>query len=153
VITEARALEVLSQVKDPEIPTCSITDLGIVERVEVDGEAIEVDLVPTFAGCPALDVIREDVTRALESEAPDARVVVRYVMSPAWTTDRIAAGARAGLEAFGISPPVLQIGRKPLCPYCGSADVTREGAFGPTPCRAVAYCNGCSNPFESFKTK
>ena len=55
----------LSGVHDPEIPPCTITDLGIVEDVRSGPDAVEVDLLPTFAGCPALDVIREDVEAAL----------------------------------------------------------------------------------------
>jgi ring-1,2-phenylacetyl-CoA epoxidase subunit PaaD len=65
----------------------------------------------------------------------------------------MADRAREDLQAYGLSAPVLQIGKKPACPYCGSADTVQEGAFGPTPCRSVRYCNACKNPFEGFKVK
>ena len=76
----------LAGVRDPEIPPCSITDLGIVERIRVTPDALEVDLLPTFAGCPALDVIREDAEAALRTVAGDRAVLVRFVYSPAWTS-------------------------------------------------------------------
>lgn len=48
----------LAQVHDPEYPGVSIVDLGLLEGVRVDdaGHA-EVDLIPTFSGCPALHMI------------------------------------------------------------------------------------------------
>src|SRR5437870_2354948 len=64
----------LASVPDPEIPPCSITDLGIVERIQVSDEAVEVELLPTFAGCPALDVIREDAEAAVRATAGDRAV-------------------------------------------------------------------------------
>ena len=65
MVSAAEIWEALASVRDPEIPPISITDLGIVERVDVSDEAVEVALLPTFAGCPALDVIKEDVERSV----------------------------------------------------------------------------------------
>jgi len=155
-VTAARVREALAAVKDPEIPTCSITDLGIVHDVRITPESIEIDLLPTFAGCPALDVIREDVEAAVMNLTTDTQISVRFVNTPPWTTDRISVGGREALGAYGITPPVLlPIGRKETvtCPYCGSTQTTLESAFGPTPCRTVRYCSSCRNPFEGFKTK
>lgn len=150
VITEDQVRARLATVMDPEIPAVSITDLGIVERVAITGDAIEVDLLPTFTGCPALDVIREDVEQALAGDRP---VLVRFVNSPAWTTERISEAGRAALGTYGISPPLLQIGAKPACPFCGSTDTVEESAFGPTLCRTIRYCTACRNPYEGFKRK
>jgi ring-1,2-phenylacetyl-CoA epoxidase subunit PaaD len=155
-LTEDAIREALSAVMDPEIPTCSITDLGIVNDVRISDDRIEIDLLPTFVGCPALDVIREDVEAAIRKLTSDADLHVRFVNDPPWTTDRISVGGREALSGFGITPPVLlRIGRKETltCPYCGSNQTVLESAFGPTPCRTVHYCNSCRNPFEGFKTK
>ena len=154
MVTVAAVRARLAEVKDPEIPACSITELGMVERVDVSGDAIEVDLLPTFAGCPALDVIKEDVTRALRDMSSD--VTVRFVMSPPWTTDRVEPSARAAMGTLGISGPVLVRLGKPApveCPYCGSTQTEEGSRFGPTPCRSIRYCSACRNPFEAFKTK
>jgi ring-1,2-phenylacetyl-CoA epoxidase subunit PaaD len=155
-LTEDAIRTALAAVMDPEIPTCSITDLGIVNDVRITSESIEIDLLPTFAGCPALDVIREDVEAAVRKLTTDPEVRVRFVYDPPWTTDRISVGGREALGAYGITPPVLlPIGRKETmtCPYCGSTETSLESAFGPTPCRTVRYCSSCRNPFEGFKTK
>ncbi|MEX2557957.1 MAG: 1,2-phenylacetyl-CoA epoxidase subunit PaaD [Actinomycetota bacterium] len=145
----------LSHVKDPEIPVCSITDLGLVERVEVGDDAIAVTLLPTFVGCPALDVIREDAERAVLDVAQGRAVRVAYVFSPPWTTDRITEAGREALKSFGIapagSPTLVQLTAR--CPNCGSPATRIESDFGPTPCRSIRYCDSCRNPFEGFKPK
>jgi ring-1,2-phenylacetyl-CoA epoxidase subunit PaaD len=51
---EREVWEALANVHDPEIPPISITELGIVERVSVTEDAVEVDLLPTFAVGPAV---------------------------------------------------------------------------------------------------
>src|SRR6266496_3779132 len=89
----------LAGVHDPEIPPCSITDLGIVERVRVFEEAVEVDLLPTFTGCPALDVIRQDAEAAAGAAAGGREVRVRFVFAPPWTSDRITPQGRRALTA------------------------------------------------------
>jgi ring-1,2-phenylacetyl-CoA epoxidase subunit PaaD len=161
---ERRVRDALASVPDPEIPTCSIVDLGMVKRVEVDEEAVHVDLLPTFVGCPAKDVIGEDVEAAVRGVSDGRSVRVHFVYDPPWTTERITEAGRAGLRALGISPHWEQSAAKPVtvslmresgtpCPYCGSADTVMEAAFGPTPCRTTHFCRSCRNPFEGFKEK
>ena len=166
---QAEVRDRLTRVMDPEIPTCSIADLGLIERIEVTEDAVEVDLLPTFAGCPALDVIERDVRAAvweLLIEAGQEREArVRFVYDPPWTTDRISAAGEQNLRAYGISPAphgfggpvVISIAdvrsRVVLCPYCGSEDTNVESAFGPTPCRTTHFCSSCRNAFEGFKPK
>jgi ring-1,2-phenylacetyl-CoA epoxidase subunit PaaD len=160
---EQRVWDALASVPDPEIPTCSIVELGMVERVHVDADAVEVDLLPTFVGCPARDVIGEDVEAALGHVSDGRAVRLRFVLDPPWTTDRITETGRAGLRALGISPhweradgpvpiPLMQGAGVP-CPYCGSTESRMEAAFGPTPCRSTHFCTACRNPFEGFKEK
>ncbi len=153
--------EAVAAVRDPEIPAVTIGGLGLVERVDVTDEAVEVDLLPTFVGCPALDAIKHDVHEAVARLADGRRVVVRFVFDPPWTTDRVDDEAKASMRSFGIAPPnganvtpmrpLLQIAVP--CPYCGSRDTVIESEFGPTLCRTVRYCNACRNPFEGFKPK
>jgi ring-1,2-phenylacetyl-CoA epoxidase subunit PaaD len=160
---ERRVWEALAAVRDPEIPPCSITDLGIVERVKVDDDRVEVDLLPTFAGCPALDVIRQDVEASLRPAAGDREVRVRFVTSPPWTSDRITPEGREALRIYGLTPPghpgasvVIPLGsvrRSAACPFCGSDDTVVESSFGATLCRSIHFCRACRNPFEAFKPK
>jgi len=163
---ERRVWGALEGVHDPEIPPCTITDLGIVERVKVTSDAVEVDLLPTFAGCPALDVIRADVQAAVREAVPQHEARVRFVYTRPWTSDRITLRGREALRSYGLTPPGSGTGRVviPLaslspgspgatCPFCGSTDTVLESAFGPTLCRTTHFCEACRNPFEAFKPK
>ena len=93
------------RVADPEIPVLTIEDLGILRDVVVDDDGnVEVTVTPTYSGCPAMDVIRDEVTRTLR-EHGYGEVRVRTVLAPAWTTDWMSAEGRAKLAAYGIAPP------------------------------------------------
>ncbi|MBT9258373.1 MAG: phenylacetate-CoA oxygenase subunit PaaJ [Clostridiales bacterium] len=147
-------LELLKEVKDPEIPTLNIVDLGLVEAIRFDRGRLEIDLLPTFTGCPALDIIRAEVMEKARTLPQVEEVAVRFRLSPAWSTDRITEAGRAQLKAFGIAPPQPPKAKPAegvTCPYCGSSDAVMEAAFGPTRCRSIYYCRNCRNPFEKMK--
>jgi ring-1,2-phenylacetyl-CoA epoxidase subunit PaaD len=155
---EATVRAALADVPDPEIPVLSVVDLGIVDRVEIRDEDIRVTLMPTFVGCPALDVIRADVERRLGTFGRP--VEVRFDYRIPWSSDRITPEGRAKLRAAGFAPPMavrpdepvlVQLGTPVTCPNCGSRRTVLENAFGPTLCRAIYHCTGCRQPFESFK--
>lgn len=152
-------MQILENVPDPEIPVISIVDLGIVRDVRVSDTLIEVDLTPTYSGCPALDVIPMMVTQAL-NEAGYKNVKVRNVLAPAWTTDWISESGKKKLEAFGIAPPhrsdeaqssIPLEERDIKCPQCRSVDTRLVSRFGSTPCKAAFQCNSCLEPFDYFK--
>ena len=171
--TEGIELDVwraLAAVHDPEIPPLSITDLGIVEEVRVREATVRVVLLPTFAGCPALDIIRDEAERAVQAAVPGKAVEVRFAFSPPWTSDRITPEGRESLRRYGLTPPGEGAYRLPLiplgelhrndsshpgavCPFCASRDTVLESAFGPTLCRSTHFCRSCRNPFEAFKDK
>lgn len=161
-------LAALDEVADPEIPTVSIVELGMVERIEVGPESLTVELLPTFVGCPAVEVIREAVATRLESFGRPVRVAMTF--STPWTSDRISAEGREKLRRSGFAPPPhVALDGKPAgralpmvdptfgavapvaCPYCGSDRTTLENVFGPTQCRSIRHCAACRQPFEAFK--
>ena len=153
-----RARAALETVTDPELPFLTIADMGILRDVrETPGGVIEVDITPTYSGCPATDVIRLDVEVALaKAGLPQAQV--RTVLLPAWTTDWLSPEARAKLLANGIAPPVKAAGKRALfasedvtCPRCGGHDTQRVSEFGSTACKAQYRCTACHEPFEYFK--
>jgi ring-1,2-phenylacetyl-CoA epoxidase subunit PaaD len=144
-VDEATVRAALAEVADPEIPTISIVDLGIVNDVNVTDDQIRVELLPTYVGCPALEVIRAAVEERL---APfDMPVDVRFTHTAPWTTDRITGDGRAALRKAGIAPPDAEV----ICPFCGSTNIAMDNLFGPTLCRSLFYCRACRQPFESFK--
>ncbi|MFC7391724.1 1,2-phenylacetyl-CoA epoxidase subunit PaaD [Scopulibacillus cellulosilyticus] len=146
---------VLESVKDPELPSISIVELGMLEAVTVTGDHTSINLLPTFSGCPALDMIEKEVKTAVSKIDSIQTVDVQFTFNPPWTTDRISPEGREKLKAYGISPPPAHHREGDPweidCPYCGSTYVTMENIFGPTACRSILYCRSCKNPFEAMK--
>lgn len=150
----------LDDVADPEIPAVSVVEMGMIRDVAVTEGRATVVVLPTFTGCPAIGIIEKDVAAAVAAVEGIENVDVELSFVPPWTSDRITEGGRAKLREFGLAPPtgegpvlITDIGlpRVAKCPFCGSADTVNENPFGPTPCRALYYCNACRNPFEQFK--
>lgn len=150
----------LADVPDPEIPAVSVLDMGMIRDVRVEGDAVTVTVLPTFTGCPAIDIIKSDVARAVAGVDGVGEVAIEVSFDPPWTSERITDEGREKLREFGISPPtgkgpvlIADIGLPAfaVCPFCGSRDTRNENAFGPTPCRALYHCATCKNPFEQFK--
>jgi len=153
-----RAWDAAAQVCDPEIPVLTIADLGVLRSVEIaeDG-AVEVAITPTYSGCPAMDVIGVDVELAL-LKAGLAKVRIRHVLAPAWTTDWMSEEGRAKLLAYGIAPPAATSSRRALfgddaaaCPRCGSERTQKISEFGSTACKSLWRCLACREPFDHFK--
>ncbi len=147
--TEGDVRAVLATVPDPEIPVLSVVDLGIIHRVTVEPELIDVAILPTFVGCPALDVIRGTIAERLEARF-GRRVRVRTTFEVPWTSDRITPTGREALRDAGIAPPTAPSEMR--CPLCDSANVVMDNAFGPTRCRSLFYCRACRQPFEALKS-
>ena len=151
-----RARAAAAEVTDPEIPVLTIADLGILRAVtETDG-AVEVEITPTYSGCPAMNMIALEVELALARAGIPGRV--RQVLSPAWTTDWLTDEGRRKLHAYGIAPPRLCSNRRALfsrdqidCPRCGSPDTELIAEFGSTSCKALWRCITCREPFDYFK--
>lgn len=144
---------------DPEVPVLSIVELGIVRDVAVEAETVTVTVTPTYSGCPAMHAIEAEIRSALLG-AGFARVELKTVYAPAWTTDWISQPARDKLRAYGIAPPglatveLVPLGRTPIriaCPFCGSPDTSLESEFGATACKSLHRCHACQQPFEHFK--
>ncbi|MEU9400313.1 1,2-phenylacetyl-CoA epoxidase subunit PaaD [Streptomyces sp. NPDC048242] len=102
---EAELLELAGSVPDPELPVLTLHELGVVRAVRVgDSGSVEVDLTPTYTGCPAVEAMSADIERLLHEHGVH-EVRVRTVLSPAWSTDDITAEGRRKLESSGIAPP------------------------------------------------
>jgi ring-1,2-phenylacetyl-CoA epoxidase subunit PaaD len=158
-------LELLSAVKDPELPVVDIVELGIVRDVVVDGDSVRVDVTPTYSGCPAMQMIEQDIVATLRGHG-FSQVKVRNVFSPAWTTDWLSDATKQKLRDYGIAPPVavaetedrehlvtIRRSRPTVeCPYCGSANTEEKSEFGSTACKAIHFCNSCRQPFDYFKS-
>jgi ring-1,2-phenylacetyl-CoA epoxidase subunit PaaD len=152
---ERRVWSALAEVPDPELPLVSVVDLGLIGRVEASPERIHIELLPTFVGCHALEVMQAAITDRLAGLV--STVEVEPVFDPPWTSDRITIEGRRRLTMMGVAPPgaggatLITLDAPVACPHCGSSRTRLENAFGPTQCRTIRYCAACRQPFEAFK--
>ncbi|MFJ8938913.1 1,2-phenylacetyl-CoA epoxidase subunit PaaD [Streptomyces sp. NPDC102365] len=159
------AWHVAEQVPDPELPMLTLADLGVLRGVEVAADGTVVArLTPTYSGCPAMAEMRADVAARLRG-AGYARVEIRTVLDPPWTSDWITPEGRRKLTEHGIAPPAAAprraAGPVPLvltptrrtvaCPRCGAADTEETSRFSATACKALHRCRACREPFEYVK--
>lgn len=157
VITEEYIFELLDEVKDPEIPVISVVDLGVIDEVTIEAGKVTVGMTPTFAGCPAIGAMKEDVHKVL-GEAGIEDVEVKVLYNRAWSSNKITPKGRVQLKEFGLSPPpafdgmlTLDVLQNAMCPKCGSTNTFLMSTFGPTACRAIHHCKNCLETFEQFK--
>jgi len=160
MVTTEQVWAALDEIEDPEIPVISLVDLGVIRDVAVDAGRVRVEFTPTFMGCPALEVMRDRMAERIAELGAEPQIDV--ILDDSWSTDRITPAGREKLRQAGFAPPSpRQAGGPQLvqlqtgisrCPYCGSTDTRLENIFGPTPCRSLRYCSGCSQPYEHFKT-
>lgn len=172
MIEKGTILEVLRTIPDPEMPV-SIVDLGLVEGVDVsrngsaDGARVQIDLLPTFIGCPALEMIAGDVRARVGSIPGVGEVAVNWIFDPPWSVERITPEGRASLREHGVTvpeqgnklnvpshvaPASVRVRTSAVpCPFCGSSSTYLDSPFGPTRCRMIFYCEGCRNSFEHLK--
>lgn len=154
--------ELAGSVPDPELPVLSLAELGVLREVRLLASGtVEVELTPTYTGCPAIETMAADIERVLRERGGVRDVTVRTVLAPAWSTDDITAEGRRKLAEFGIAPPrptgpARGSGPVPLdlairCPHCGSTETTLLSRFSSTACKALRRCESCREPFDHFK--
>jgi metal-sulfur cluster biosynthetic enzyme len=81
----------------------SIVDLGLIYGLERDGGDVTIDMTLTYSGCPARELILEDVERAAESVEAVENADVRLVWSPDWSMDLVTEQGKKALRDFGMS--------------------------------------------------
>ncbi|AFU67797.1 phenylacetate-CoA oxygenase complex, PaaJ subunit [Psychroflexus torquis ATCC 700755] len=158
VYIEAELFSILKSVPDPEIPVLSIIDLGVVRSAYLKGENVFVEITPTYSGCPAMDVIGDDIKTELKKHGYIPKV--KLILSPAWTTDWMTDEGKQALRDYGIAPPMdatsdkeALLGNKRVisCPQCESKNTRLVSQFGSTACKAMFKCEDCEETFDYFK--
>lgn len=155
---DTHLIQILETVHDPEIPVLTVLDLGVIrEAVEKDG-TVHIKLTPTYSGCPAMDVIGEDLEKAFSEIGK--KTIIELVLTPAWSTDWISEAGKQKMEAYGIAAPLEEtadkealLGNKKIvkCTNCGSSNTHLVSQFGSTACKALFKCDDCLEPFDYFK--
>ncbi|HMN33660.1 MAG: phenylacetate-CoA oxygenase subunit PaaJ [Chitinophagaceae bacterium] len=145
---------ILESISDPEIPVLSIIDLGIVRDVIVKDDSVIVAITPTYSGCPAMDMIANQIKMQLLINGYQ-HVEIQEVLSPAWTTDWMSNQGKQKLKEYGISPPSrllnAQNQTEVICPRCDSTHTELISEFGSTACKSMYKCLDCLEPFDYFK--
>ncbi len=156
--THQRILDILQEVKDPEIPVLSLIELGVIADVtQTPDGVVHVEMIPTFAGCPAIQVMQFTAKETLLSNGyPHVQVHINY--NRPWSSNLITPRGRQILKEFGLAPPPAFDGELKLeqlehvpCPRCDGTNTQLQNTFGPTLCRAMHYCNDCHEAFQQFK--
>ncbi|MFJ8198997.1 1,2-phenylacetyl-CoA epoxidase subunit PaaD [Streptomyces sp. NPDC096152] len=172
---ETELLRLAGSVPDPELPVLTLQELGVVRAVHLRGaDSVEVELTPTYTGCPAIEAMSQDIERVLREHGL-REVTVRTVLAPAWSTDDISDEGRRKLREFGIAPPRVRDGSGTValelgptrtlspapdpvaatapvpCPHCGAAETELLSRFSSTACKALRRCLSCREPFDHFK--
>lgn len=155
--SDAQIWEALAEVPDPEMPVVNLVELGIVREIGWAADTLQVTITPTFAACPAYEVMGADIAARLGRLGVE-NVEVQVRQAPAWTSEWITEEARQKLKAAGLAPPphhqgqLIQVLLDPVaCPRCGSTNTSLRNSFGTTPCRMIYTCDDCKEPFESLK--
>lgn len=156
-VEEQRILQLLEDVKDPEIPVLSLVDLGVITHVRQDEGKVIIEMTPTFVGCPAMDYMKKEVIEKL-SEHGYKHVSVNISFKEPWSSDKISEKGRVALKKFGLAPPMdtslftdINILEHVPCPRCDGTNTELRNPFGPTLCRSIHFCLDCKEAFEQFK--
>ena len=146
--------QILETVTDPEVPVLTIMDLGIVRNVNLEEEKIIITITPTYTGCPAMDMISMNIKMVMLENGYN-NIIIKSILSPAWTTDWMSEEGKRKLLEYGIAPPkgnansITQDGIE--CPQCKSSNTVIISEFGSTACKALFKCKDCLEPFDYFK--
>ncbi|MBZ0327029.1 MAG: phenylacetate-CoA oxygenase subunit PaaJ [Altibacter sp.] len=151
-------IPILETVADPEIPVLTVLDLGVIREAVEENGLVSIKLTPTYSGCPAMDVIGDDLKAAFAKNGMKAEVTL--ILSPAWSTDWMSEAGKRKMEAYGIAAPLEESADKAVllgnaklvkCTNCGSTNTHLVSQFGSTACKALFKCDDCQEPFDYFK--
>ena len=99
-VTPEEARDALREVWDPEYPI-SLVDLGLIRGVEIEEAKAKIKLTYTCMGCPAMDMIQEDVEeRLLQMDGVDE--VDIEVVWDTWSRKDITALGKKQLKQVGV---------------------------------------------------
>lgn len=99
---EERIWQALREVEDPEMPI-SVVDLGLIVDLTFEAGTVTIKLTFTAMGCPAMDMVMDDVRARLEREPGIERVSIEVVWEPVWSKARLTEDGKAQLREVGIS--------------------------------------------------
>jgi metal-sulfur cluster biosynthetic enzyme len=100
VVNSEEVRDALREVLDPEYPI-SLVDLGLIRGIEVDGRKVFIKLTYTCMGCPAMDMIQDDVRERLLEMNGVASVDIEVVWDT-WSRKDITPLGKKQLKEVGV---------------------------------------------------
>lgn len=99
---EREVWDALREVEDPEMPV-SVVDLGLIYDVTVEDGVADVEMTVTYTGCPAREMLTNDVRCAALTASGVEDATVRLSYSPSWTVEMVTETGKDHLREFGLS--------------------------------------------------
>lgn len=141
-----RVRAAVAAVYDPEVPV-TLVDLGVVRDLRIDELGVRVTLRPTRLACPARDEMARRVHQAVVAVDADLPVEIDWEVA-GWRGEDVSGPGRQVLLQIGYADPTADTA---VCPYCGSADIRREGSFGGSVCKVPFSCRACGSTHDALK--
>ena len=94
--------QALEEVNDPEFPM-SLIDLGLVYGITREGSRVHVQITFTAMGCPAMEMILNDVRARLKREPGVSDVEIEIVWDPPWNKSHLSERGRDLLRSWGVA--------------------------------------------------
>ena len=99
---QTRVWAALAEINDPEMPV-NLVDLGLIYGVEVIEGTVRLRLTFTAMGCPATEMLMDDIRERLLAEPGVESVAFEIVWDPPWSSARLTADGREALLAWGLA--------------------------------------------------
>ena len=100
MIKKEAVIEIAKQCYDPEIPV-NIWDLGLIYNIDIEGEAVKINMTLTSQSCPSAKEIPQSLQKKIEAQLKPASVSIHLTFDPLWTPERISEEGKKklGIEA------------------------------------------------------
>jgi len=98
---EDRLWAALREVEDPEVPV-SVVDMGLIVSLAYANRLAKLQITYTAMGCPAMEMIQDDIRARLLREPGVDHVDIEVVWDPVWTGSRLTPTARQTMRELGL---------------------------------------------------
>jgi metal-sulfur cluster biosynthetic enzyme len=99
-VTPEAIRDALREVLDPEYPI-SLVDLGLIRGIAVQGPCVAIKLTYTCMGCPAMEMIQDDIRERLLRLEGVERVDIEVVWE-SWSREDISPAGIIKLQGIGV---------------------------------------------------
>ncbi len=95
-VNKEDVIKALKQCYDPEIPI-NIYDLGLIYKLDIDGDKVNILMTLTSPFCPVTDYLIEDIKGKIRDIAGANEVNIDITFDPPWSLDKMSEKAKEQL--------------------------------------------------------